>query len=280
MVPRLSFLIPCLALGLSASSSPSNAGESRTILGFINGIPAESTTEREARHRRVADRRAQKTLLLVHRGATRFAPENTIEAYAAAMDHGADGFEIDIRRTGDGVLYLFHDSTLDRMTNGTGPVEDLTYYEILKVAREDARPPTLAALLQLVRQRAALLHLDIKEPGLEDDLIRMFDEADVWDHIVHVNPYNSDRIRARPDIELHGYKGWISEFIGGLKESGADLDDPAVYEPFLAKPAKMVFTGKDPTEALKPLGREKPEPVPLPEGIRAWWGEEGMVDAE
>jgi hypothetical protein len=248
--------------------------------GYINAIPFESTPEREARHARVAERRAQHTLLLVHRGATRFAPENTIKAYAAAMDRGADGFEIDIRRTKDGVLYMFHDDTLDRMTNGTGKVSDLTYYELLKVAREDATPPTLAAVIELARQRDALLHLDIKEEGIEDDIIRMFDEADAWDHIVHINPYNSDKIRSRSDLELYDYKGWISDHIGWLKDTGADLSDPKVYESFLSKPGKMVFTKDDPAEAVQALQREDAADVPLPNNIRAWWGPKGVVGVE
>lgn len=262
------------------ASSAEQAGGKERMLGFINHIPPESTEEREARHERVAERRARNTLLLVHRGATRFAPENTIEAYAAAMDRGADGFEIDIRRSKDGVLYMFHDDTLDRMTNGSGRVEDLTYYELLKVAREDATPPTLAAVIELARQRAALLHLDIKEEGIEDDIIRMFDVADAWDHVVHVNPYNSDKIRSRSDLELHDYKGWISDYIGWLKDTRADLNDPKVYESFLSKPGKMVFTKDDPAEAVKALQREDPPDVPLPDNIHAWWGAEGVVDVE
>ena len=49
------------------------------------------------------------TVVMVHRGAAAFAPENTLEAYAAALDYGADGCEVDLRRTADGVLVLFHD---------------------------------------------------------------------------------------------------------------------------------------------------------------------------
>ena len=70
---------------------------------------------------------------MVHRGAIKEAPENTLEAYAAAMDLGADGVEIDVRRTADGVLYLFHDDTLDRMTKGSGKVRNVTYYELLRL---------------------------------------------------------------------------------------------------------------------------------------------------
>ena len=55
-------------------------------------VPPEPAVARLARHERVAARRAG-TLVICHRGASAFAPENTLEAYAAAMDYGADGCE-------------------------------------------------------------------------------------------------------------------------------------------------------------------------------------------
>lgn len=259
-------------------SSPSSAQD--PVLGFVNRIPVESTAERQARHARVAGRRAQEYLLLVHRGASRFAPENTLEAYNEAMNRGADGVEIDIRRTRDGVLYLFHDDTLDRMLGQAGRGRDMIYYDILAAAPEDRRPPTLPAFLQWARERAALLHLDIKESGLEEELIRLFDEADVWDHIVHINPYNSDRLRTRPGIVLYDYKGWVDEYMGWLRSRKEDLDRPGVYAGFLEKPGKMLFTKENPADGVRMLQRgvKEEDALPVPETLRAWWTPEGIAD--
>jgi len=256
-----------------------SAASGDRILGCVNRLPPEPAAERELRHRRIIERRAQNTILMVHRGASRFAPENTLEAYAAAMDRGADGVEIDIRRTRDGVLYLFHDDDLERLTTGSGKVRELTYYGLLAVtprnvygsATAETRPPTLAAFLALARQRAMLLHLDIKEPDLQDDIIAMFDEAAVWDHIVHVNAYNSDRILQRPGLLLYDYKGWLNE--------AGDLDNPDVRKAFLERPGRMIFMKEDPAEGLELLGREHPQPTPLPDGLRAWWLPDGTVKA-
>ena len=101
-----------------------------TGFGYIHDIPPETPTARQLRHAKVAERRTG-TMLIAHRGACTLAPENTLEACAAAMDYGADGCEIDIRRTTDGVLVLFHDDMLDRLTDGFGKVEDLSYAELL-----------------------------------------------------------------------------------------------------------------------------------------------------
>src|SRR5437667_8480247 len=84
------------------------------ILGYIRAIPPETAEARADRHRLVADRR-RGPVIIVHRGASAFAPENTLEAYAAAINYGADGCEVDVRRTADGILVLFHDDMLDRL---------------------------------------------------------------------------------------------------------------------------------------------------------------------
>jgi hypothetical protein len=67
----------------------------------------------------------------VHRGTTRFVPEKTLEAHAAAMDHGADGVEIDLRRSKDSVLCLLHDPALERRTDQLGKASWRTCVELL-----------------------------------------------------------------------------------------------------------------------------------------------------
>ncbi len=256
-------LLPAAGTRVEADPSPA------PVLGYINHIPPEPGRDREARHARVAARR-RGTPVIVHRGANEIAPENTLEAYAAAMDCGADGIEIDIRRSADGVLYLFHDDTLDRMTDGTGKVKGLTYYELLGhrfrrifgPAGEDTRIPTLAAVLVLAQQRAALLHLDVKEPGLEDDIRKMFDAADVWDHVVEVNTYNTETLRRNAKLRLMSYKGWFPQ--------GPPAQDPQAVRAFLARPGKMIIC-EDPRAAVRALNRRPDEPVPLPGGLRAEW---------
>ncbi len=52
--------------------------------------------------------------MVVHRGANRLAPENTIPAILQAIEHGAEYVEVDVRTSKDGVLYDFHDQTVDR----------------------------------------------------------------------------------------------------------------------------------------------------------------------
>ena len=69
-------------------------------------------------------------LILAHRGASAYAPENTFAAFDLAREMGAPAVETDVRATRDGALVLLHDSTVDRTTNGRGPVVELTLAEV------------------------------------------------------------------------------------------------------------------------------------------------------
>jgi len=274
--------LACIAVVLSLAgtraASPAGAGAKPAPRpGYINHIPPEAPEDREARKAKVA-RKRQRVMLLVHRGASRAAPENTLEAYAAALNAGADGIEIDIRRSRDGVLYIHHDDVLGRIFQGTGAVREMTYYELLGSrlnkpfggAGSRTRMPTLAAVLTLARQRAALLHLDVKEPGLEDEIERLLDEADVWDHVVHITPSpDSQKLESRHRRKLEAYKGWFHE-------AGTSAESRAA---FMARPGRLIFIGEDPSPAVEFLGRKPAEkPVPLPPELRADWLPEGPVE--
>jgi Glycerophosphoryl diester phosphodiesterase family len=238
------------------------------LRGCVADFPTETTAARQARHQKIAEHRAG-PIILVHRGASAFAPENTLEAYAAAMDYGADGCEVDIRRTTDGILVLFHDDMLDRTTDGFGKVEQLSYYELLSLqpryvygTAKRPVPPTFAALLTLARQRAMLLHLDIKEPGLESDIAQFLEAADVWDHIVALNTENGPHLLKHPNVKLLAYKK-------GLYEKRLDVDPRAVKEA-LTRPGQMVIVD-DPRVTAQELKRPSYLPVPLPKGLFTDW---------
>jgi glycerophosphoryl diester phosphodiesterase len=67
---------------------------------------------------------------VAHRGATGYAPENTIAAFDKGVEMKADYIEIDVQRSKDGELVIIHDNTVDRTTDGTGYVKDLTFEQI------------------------------------------------------------------------------------------------------------------------------------------------------
>ncbi|MFB9376986.1 glycerophosphodiester phosphodiesterase [Kineococcus gynurae] len=108
--------------------------------------------------------------MIAHRGASTSAPENTLAAFAAAVAVGADLLELDVRQTADGVPVVLHDATLDRTTDGRGPVARRPWRD---VARLDAgawfapgfageRVPTVAQVADLVRVGGPGLLLELK----------------------------------------------------------------------------------------------------------------------
>jgi glycerophosphoryl diester phosphodiesterase len=72
-------------------------------------------------------------LVLAHRGGCMLGPENTLTAFEQGFAAGADGFEIDVRRTRDGELVVIHDETIDRTTGGRGTVRSMTAGELARV---------------------------------------------------------------------------------------------------------------------------------------------------
>ena len=72
----------------------------------------------------------KQAVVVSHRGASLWAPENTLASLEKAIELGADVVELDVRPSRDGVLYVMHDATVDRTTNGTGRISDLTSAEI------------------------------------------------------------------------------------------------------------------------------------------------------
>lgn len=91
-------------------------------------------------------------LIFAHRGANTDAPENTIAAFRLARQQGADGIELDVKLTGDGQVVVLHDQTLDRTSDGHGPLRSLRLAEVKKLdagswfdwAFAGERIPTLA----------------------------------------------------------------------------------------------------------------------------------------
>lgn len=68
-----------------------------------------------------------------HRGASAYAPENTISAFEKGIELGANGIELDLQKTKDGKIVIFHDSVIDNKSNGKGKISDYNYDELLKL---------------------------------------------------------------------------------------------------------------------------------------------------
>lgn len=112
---------------------------------------------------------------IAHRGEHLKHPENTLAAYRAAYDAGADFFETDVRITADGKLVIMHDATVDRCTNGHGKVAEMTFDEIRKLdagvrfgaAFVGTQVPTFDEVLAFAKSRIGV-YIDAKQISARD----------------------------------------------------------------------------------------------------------------
>ncbi len=130
-----------------------------------------------------------KPKIIAHRGASSMAPENTMASFRKAMDIGVDMVEIDVHLTQDDHLVVLHDSTLERTTNGNGPVSEINFEDLRKLdagtwfdaSFENERVPAIQEVFDLIGGKCGLL-LEIKvakssRPGLAKAALKAIDEA-------------------------------------------------------------------------------------------------------
>jgi len=130
-------------------------------------------------------------LIIGHRGNSRYAPENTLVSFRQAFNAGADGVEMDLRCSRDGVLYLLHDKTLDRTTDGKGDASKRTMAELKQLDAGSwksakyagTRIPTFEEAARLCAGRGLML-LDLKEEGLGAKIAEVVRRTGTLDQIV------------------------------------------------------------------------------------------------
>ena len=101
------------------------------LLSFTLVVFAENRVEKLIRE--LNNPKSKKVFVVAHRGDWRNAPENSLQAFQNCIDMGVDMIELDLHMSKDSVLFLMHDNTVNRTTNGRGKVSDLTSDELKKL---------------------------------------------------------------------------------------------------------------------------------------------------
>lgn len=150
---------------------------------------------------------------IAHRGSRQLWPENTMLAFANVVELGFRHLETDIRITKDGVVVCFHDSTVDRTTEGTGPVSSYTFDELqgldaghrhatktgFDFRGSDVKVPSLEEVLSTFPDISMVV--DIKEEGVIDAFASLIDRLGVQERLI-VGSFSDERIsifRSRTD---------------------------------------------------------------------------------
>lgn len=141
-------------------------------------------------------------LIYAHRGYSANYPENTLSAFEAALPY-VDGIELDVQLSKDGRLVVIHDETVDRTTDGTGWVKDMTLQELrqLKVDGYE-RIPTLEEVLGLIERSNVTLNIELKTdqyayPGIERLAWFAVNEFELDDRVVFSSFNRETLVRMR-----------------------------------------------------------------------------------
>ena len=134
-------------------------------------------------------------ILLAHRGLVQHAPENTLPSFAAAIALGLS-IELDVYQTHDEHLVVIHDKTVDRTTNGTGEVTEMTLAEIRKLDAGSwfaprfagEKVPTLEEVFKLTREHqrtpvTIALNMKVISPGIEQNIVRLVEKYELFDQL-------------------------------------------------------------------------------------------------
>ncbi len=186
-----------------------------------------------------------KTEVWAHRGASGYAPENTLEAFELAVKQGADGVELDVQLSKDGELVVIHDEVLDRVSDGTGWVKDFTLEELKKRTVNQTHPeytgskiPTLGEVYELLKPTSLCINVELKTgivfyPKIEEKVLELTKRAGMAERVWYSSFNHATLVRLK---ELEPFvktgvlyaDGWLEPW-NYAKKIGADALHPALY---------------------------------------------------
>ncbi len=173
-----------------------------------------------------------------HRGAPKIAPENTVASLETAIDRGAQWVETDVQITKDGRPVMMHDTTVDRMTDGTGRIDQLTAAEIAKLTvKGGGHVPTLEQVLASPKVRSSRMLLEIKGSQTPESVahaLRLVAEAGMAERTM-VQSFDEDVVRYAAASPY--------EFKVALLRSQLDADPVATARAFSLSAYAVSFKG-------------------------------------
>ena len=150
-----------------------------------------------------------------HRGASEYAPENTLSSFYLGLLQGANGIETDVQKTKDGVLVLFHDATLDRVTDRTGNLSDYTFEELknVKVYGNATsgfydRIVTFREFLEKFSLYDIQFAIELKGEDVEEETLSMIKEFGVFDRTTFTS-FKFEYIQKIKEMEPTARVGWL-----------------------------------------------------------------------
>jgi glycerophosphoryl diester phosphodiesterase len=212
------------------------------------------------------------TQIFAHRGFSAAFPENTMKAFIEAEKAGADGLEIDVQLTKDGEVVVIHDESVDRTTNGTGFVKDLTYKELRKLDASYKNKkclkkepiPAFIELLEWLTTNRLICNVELKNGifsylGMEEKVVSLIRHYKLEDRII-LSSFNHYSIvysyHLAPEIEtapLYSegiYMPWV--YAKSIQSKG-------IHPKLIAAPNEIIIRAMENGIAVRPytVNKEK-----------------------
>ncbi|MDO5351172.1 MAG: glycerophosphodiester phosphodiesterase [Lachnospiraceae bacterium] len=186
-----------------------------------------------------------KTKVWAHRGASAYAPENTMEAFELAWKQKADGIELDVQMTRDGKLVVIHDETIDRTSDGTGYVKDYTLEKLREFSFNRLHPqyiragiPTLEEVFDFLKETDMTVNVELKNsiipyPLLEEKVLAMAERMGLENRVIyssfnHKSVVKIKKMSPKSETGILYSDGWLRVPAYG-KRLEADALHPALY---------------------------------------------------
>ncbi|NWG09840.1 MAG: glycerophosphodiester phosphodiesterase [Nitrososphaerales archaeon] len=215
-------------------------------------------------------------MIVAHRGASAYEPENTLRAIEKAIELGANMVEVDVRPSKDGHIVVIHDDSVDRTTNGEGYVKNMTLKELKKLdAGIGERVPTLQEVIGAVRRRVVLV-IEIKVLNFEEAVVRTVEKEGMEKEVMITSFYHPvlERVKkidsiiktgvifkchpirsaelalnARADVLFPEYKYTSKEMVEEARKSNLEIypwtvDDQALADRFIKMGVNGIVTNK------------------------------------
>ena len=165
-----------------------------------------------------------------HRGASEYTPENTLLAFYTGMYMGANGIETDVQMTKDGVLVLFHDDTIMRLTGAEGSIQDYTLGQLRQFTFENNgltdKIVVFEDFLQQFGWRDITFAIEIKQAGIESQVVDMIRKYNIQSKTI-VTSFMLGSVRATKAYAPEQKVGLLTkevteELLAELKTIGAE----------------------------------------------------------
>lgn len=189
------------------------------------------------------------TKVWAHRGASGYAPENTLDSFGLAVEQQADGVELDVQLTKDDKIVVIHDETIDRVSGKNGFVKDFTLDELkelnVSLPIKDFKPtqiPTLEEVYDLLKGTGLTINVEIKSsliwyPEIERKTLELTKRMGMEDKVLYssFNHYSIRKIKElKPDAQTGIlYSDVLCDIEDYCKNVGAEALHPAYIHRFM-----------------------------------------------